>query len=73
VLGAVNPGLWPAATVLTSPRGFLASFTKKNDSSSRSSFYGKSLVRWCHVVAGIVVIGLMYTYVSRPERFHKES
>ncbi|RSH94198.1 hypothetical protein EHS25_004001 [Saitozyma podzolica] len=41
--------------------GFLASFTKKNDSSSRSSFYGKSLVRWCHVVAGIVVIGLMYT------------
>lgn len=45
--------------------GFFASFTKKHDKSSRGSFHGKSIVRWCHAIAGVVVIGLMYTYVSR--------
>lgn len=51
--------------LLTHSSGFVASFTKKHGTSSRGSFHGKSIVRWCHAVAGVVMIGLMYTYVSR--------
>ncbi|RSH83674.1 hypothetical protein EHS25_005578 [Saitozyma podzolica] len=48
--------------VLQGISGFAASFTPKGDrgASSGGVLMGKSSFRWCHIIVGIVVMGLLY-------------